>query len=82
MGEVRVRNLDDEVVRELRERARRNGVSLESSLRSLLAEEAYRPRRELAARTRELRESILSSCGELDDSTPLIRAERERQPCS
>lgn len=82
MGEVRVRNLDAEVVRELREQARRRGMSLESSLRSLLAEEAFRPRRELSARARELRDEIRGTVGELDDSTPLIRAERDRRPCS
>lgn len=82
MGEVRVRNLDDEVVRELREQARRKGVSLEAALRSLLADEAFRPRREMSAKARELRESIRETYGELDDSTPLIRAERDRRPCS
>lgn len=78
MGDVRVRNLDDNVVAELKDRAKRHGRSLESELRELLTKEAYRPRRELAARTKEMRDELRQQYGELSDSTPGIREERDR----
>jgi plasmid stability protein len=79
MGEVRVRNVSDDVVEQWKARARLHGHSLQEELRSLLEDEAYRPRREMAAKLRELRESIRSECGELPDSTPGIREERDRR---
>ncbi|HWE98091.1 MAG TPA: hypothetical protein VG269_29365 [Tepidisphaeraceae bacterium] len=79
MGEVRVRNLDGNVVEALKRRAKRNGHSLEAELRGLLTDEARRPKRELIDRLQELRDSIRAESGELPDSTPGIRAEREKR---
>lgn len=79
MGEVRVRNLDESVILEFKERARRHGESLEGELRKLLTAEAMRPRREWAAKLAALREAIGNECGILPDSTSIIRAERDSQ---
>lgn len=78
MGDVRVRNLDDNVVAELKDRAKRSGHSLEAELRSLLTAEAFRPRRELAKKLEAMREEIRAEYGTLPDSTPLIREQRDR----
>ena len=77
MGDIRVRNLEDEVVAELKARARRHGNSLEAELRSLLTAEARRPRQELAKRLADFRDGLREKYGELPDSTPFIRAERD-----
>ena len=79
MGDVRVRNLSDEVIEQWKARARHHGHSLQEELRSLLVEEAYRPRRELVARLRELQDTIRAECGELPDSSAGIREERDRR---
>lgn len=77
MTDVRVRNLDDKVVGELRDRARQHGRSLEAELRHLLTDEAFRPRREIAERLDQFRTSLRAELGTLPDSTPGIRAWRD-----
>lgn len=78
MGQVRVRNLDDAVVQELKDRAERLGTSVEALLRKVITEEAKRPRREMLAELRQHQESMREAHGLLPDSTPLIREERDR----
>ena len=51
MGQVIVRNLDDEVIETHRRRAKARGVSLEQELRDVLAQ-AARPSREERLRRR------------------------------
>lgn len=78
MAEVRVRKLDDHVVQEFRERAKRMGTSVEAILRTLLTSEAERPRKELAARLQAHHEEFRAKYGLLPDSTDIIREERDR----
>lgn len=78
MAEIRVRNLDDKVVGEFKDRAKRHGRSLEAELRELITCEAFRPRRELLDDLKGFRESIRAKYGTLPDSTPFIREERDR----
>ena len=79
MTDVRVRNLDDDVVAQLKERARMNGRSLENEIREALTELAMRPQREIAKRAAELRASIKAESGILTDSATFIREERDRR---
>ena len=79
MADVRVRNLDDDIVARLKDRARMNGRTLENELREALTELATRSRRELAEQAAELRAEIKSESGVLSDSAPFIREERERR---
>ena len=79
MGEVRVRNLDDGVVSMLRDRARLHRKSLPQELREMLTAEAMRPRREMVDRLQVLPDQIRAESGELPDSTPMIREERDRR---
>lgn len=77
MKDVRVRNLPDEIVQALRLRASRNGQSLEGELRTLLTEEALRPKRELLALLKQSQDEQQKAHGVLADSTPYIRAMRD-----
>jgi antitoxin FitA len=79
MSELRVRNMDDWVVAELRARAKSHGQSLEAELRDMLRLEAMRPRREAAQRAREFREAIAREHGLLPDSAKEIREDRDRR---
>ncbi len=79
MTDVRVRNLDDDVVAQLKERARMNGRSLENEVRAALTELALRPRREMAERAAQLRAAIEAESGLLASSAPFIREERDRR---
>lgn len=77
MGDVRVRDLDDRVVAELKAQAKRDGTTLGEVLRDILTDAAWRPRREWAERLARLRESIRATHGVLPDSTPIIREWRD-----
>jgi antitoxin FitA len=79
MTDVRVRDLDDDIVALLKDRARMNGRSLEKELREALTELATRPKRELAKRAARLRAEIKAESGVLTDSAPFIREERDRR---
>jgi len=79
MSDVRVRNLDDDVVAQLKDRARMNGRSLENEIREALTELATRSRREVVERAAQLRASIKAESGVLTDSAPFIREERDRR---
>ena len=79
MTDVRVRDLDDDIVSLLKEQARGNQRTLENYIREVLTELAMRPRRELAERAARLRESIKVESGVMTDSAPFIREERDRR---
>jgi plasmid stability protein len=79
MTEVRIRNVDDWVVESLRQQARLKGQSLEGSMRDLLAQEAMRPRRELAIKLHEMREELRKKYGTFSDSAVLIREDRDER---
>lgn len=77
MGDIRVRNVDDEVIGMLRSRAAREGRSLSRLAGEMLAREAMRPRQEWATRLDRLHQEMLERHGELPDSTSDIREERD-----
>ena len=81
MGQVIVRNLDDEVIERHRERAKGRGVSLEQELRDALTESAKLRREErlrkidaLLAMTPELPEGVERTPGWV-----LIREDRDNR---
>ena len=73
-AQVTVRNLDAAVVTGLKHRAKRNGISLEQELRTLLTRAARPGRAELLAEADRIR---AMTPGELTDSVPLLRADRD-----
>ena len=58
MGQVVIRNLDDQVIERLKARAAAEQKSLEQSLRELLAQAAKPSRAELLAEVERIRSSI------------------------
>ena len=79
MADIRVRNLDENIVAQLKDQARLHGRSLEGELRDVLIELATRPRREAADQADQLRAAIRSESGFLTDSAPLIREDRDHR---
>lgn len=77
MAEVRVRKLDEAVVHNLKERAKREGTSVEALLRRFITEATERPRLELLTQLREHQRVMRETCGVLPDSTPGIREWRD-----
>ena len=75
MAQVLVRNLDDDVVRALKAKAKLHGQSLEQELRLVLARAA----RPTAAERLELADRIraMTRGGPQSDSTLLVRADRD-----
>lgn len=75
MAQVIVRNLDDQVVARLKQRAKARGRRLEQELREILAEAAKPARTELLAEIDRIR--AMTPPGPPIDSTALIRADRD-----
>lgn len=78
MADLRVRKLDDDIVLLLKDRAKREGTSVEAILRRVITDEAQRPRREMVVKLTERHEAFRAEHGVLPDSTSLIREERDR----
>jgi len=77
MAELRVRNMEDWVIAELKAQAKARGHSLEEDMRERLRELALRPRKEMAERAARLRDTIAQEHGLLPDSTVSIRENRD-----
>ncbi len=80
MGQVLIRNLDDEVIAAYREAAARNQRSLEAELRAQLT--LFQPRtpvvrEELQELSARLRAQTLSYQGDRPSGAELIRADRD-----
>ena len=74
MAQLTVRNLEEAVVRALRQRAAAHGRSAEAEHRELLRNALLPDRESFRARARGLRRRLRSTV----DSTDLIRADRDR----
>jgi len=77
MADVKVRNLPDWVVASFRNRAQHEGRSLEEELRLLLTDEAMKRRQETIRKLKAFRDKMRKKYGELSDSTPGIRKDRQ-----
>lgn len=77
MTDVRVRDLDDHVVAQLKAQAKRHGRTFGEELRGILTDAVRRPRRELADTLAAFQDELRAKYGELPDSTPYIRAWRD-----
>jgi hypothetical protein len=75
--DVRVRGLNEDVIRLLKDQAKRRGKSWQGILHDALMDAAMRPRRELADELREFQRQMRDKYGEMPDSTPDIRAWRD-----
>ena len=79
MAEILVRDIAPTVVERLKERARRNGHSLEGEVKTILARSANEEKLSMSA-FRKICDEIRSGFKgrEFPDSTELIREERDR----
>jgi plasmid stability protein len=75
MADVTIRDVDDEALRRLQERAGREGRTVEDVLRQLVAEAGRPSRADLLREMDEIRSR--QPVRILDDSTDLIRRERD-----
>lgn len=76
MAQVVIRNIDDEAIRQLKERARRKGTSLERELRTIITDAVQSDRAGFRQRAAEFRKKLAGR--KHSDSTALIRADRAR----
>lgn len=79
MAEVKIRKLEDWVVDSFRARAKAAGRSLEEELRQLLIATARQRRQAYVEELREFRDRLQAEYGEMPDSTPLIREDRDER---
>lgn len=75
MGQLLIRNVDDDDIAELKAQAEHDQVSLEQKLRMIVAEAARRNEAQFDELTRLSREQTR---GSTLDSTAIIRADRDR----
>ena len=78
MGNITVRNLDDEVINTLKEEARANERSLEAEVRYVLTRRASRATRVGEFRERTYLISEMAPEGPQTDSVELLREDRDR----
>ena len=79
MGQILVRGLDDKVIAKLKKRAKADGRSLQSEVRTILERAASEKKVDMAT-ARKMVEEIQKSWGgrTFSDSTLLIREDRDR----
>lgn len=77
MGNMSIRNLDEDVMRRLKDRASRHGRSMEEEARTILSEAVKPSREEWIARLDALRNGLQEKHGTFPDSTALIREDRD-----
>jgi hypothetical protein len=77
---ITLKNVPDKVYRAVKRAAKEQGRSLNAQIiRTLEAEVAEIERRKRAAKWRAELDRFAASLGPMDDSTPLIRRERQRR---
>ena len=76
MARILIRDLDDETVRRLKERAQRHGRSLQGEAKLILTRAAGLSFNEARRLAREWHEKLVGR--ELPDSTELVREDRQR----
>ena len=74
MSQLTVRNVNEQVVRALKQRAAAHGRSAEAEHRDILRKTLLEGDQDFAARAQALRQRLRSSV----DSTDIIRADRDR----
>lgn len=79
MGQILVRNLESEVIERLKERARRNGRSLQAEVALILREASHRPAtRDARAIADKWQAHWRAQEKTFGDGAALIREDRER----
>lgn len=76
MAQVIIRNVDDDAIRRLKDRARRKGVSLESELRAIVVDASRKDHAGFRERAAACRRRLAGR--KHGDSTQLVREDRDR----
>jgi plasmid stability protein len=77
MVDLRIRRLDDWVAVAFRDRAKRNGHSLEEELRQALRQDVKREKEQLVVEHLEMLKTLRDKYGTFSDSALLIREDRD-----
>ncbi len=78
MANVLIRDIPDEVVKELKQRAKSRNRPLQQELRELLVETARRPCENIAQRAAEIKLKLAGQGRSFTDSAELLREDRTR----
>ena len=78
MANVLIRDVPDEVVKELKQRAKSHNRPLQQELRTILVEIAHQPYEDIAQRAAEIRLKLAGKSLEFTDSAELLREDRSR----
>ena len=78
MPNVLIRDIPDEVVNELKQRAKSRNRSLQQELSDILVETARRPYDDIAKRAAEIKRKLAGKGRSFTDSAELLREDRAR----
>jgi plasmid stability protein len=78
MANVLIRNIPDDVIEELKLRAKSNNRPLQRELRGILLEIARRPFGDIVQRAAEIRLKLSGERRSFTDSAELLREDRDR----
>lgn len=78
MKDLLIRDVPDDVVARLKERARRHGRSLQQELLQIVTDSAYSSLEDYVAEVREQRARYRARRGPFADSAELLREDRDR----
>ncbi len=78
MANVLIRNIPEEVVNELKQRAKYHNRPLQQELRNILVETARRPYEDIAQRAAEIKLKLAGKGRSFTDSAELLREDRAR----
>ena len=78
MPNVLIRDIPDEVVKELKQRAKSRNRPLQQELLDILVETARRPYEDIAQRAAEIKRKLAGRGRSFSDSAELLREDRAR----
>lgn len=78
MANVLIRDIPDEVVKELKQRAKSHNRPLQQELRAILVETARRPYEDIAQRAAAIKLKLSGKGRSFTDSVELLREDRAR----
>ena len=78
MANVLIRDIPDEVVKELKQRAKSRNRPLQQELLDILVETARRPYEDIAQRAAEIQRKLAGKGRSFTDSAELLREDRSR----
>ncbi len=78
MANVLIRDIPDEVIKELKQRAKSRNRPLQQELREILVKTSRQPYEDVVQRAAEIRLKLTEKCRTFTDSAELLREDRAR----